>query len=99
MAELSQAAHRAKAARAAKSPAELINAASLPALLSEIPLIAARLAEMPKTSRNTYLKAMKGKSMGAAIKAHCSECMGWDRNEVRNCTAPACPLYPYRPFR
>ena len=31
-----------------------------------------------------------------AIRAHCLECMGWNYDEVRNCTDPICPLYPFR---
>lgn len=55
--------------------------------------------EMPPSCRSAYLKAMRGKSPAAAIKAQCLECVGWDRNEVRLCTCPACSLYPYRPFK
>ena len=33
-----------------------------------------------------------------AIKAFCWECVGWEWQEVNHCTAPACPLYPYRPI-
>jgi hypothetical protein len=57
-----------------------------------------RLAEMPKSARGTYLRAVGGRSPKAAIKAFCSECCGWQRVEVARCTAPACPLYGYRPF-
>ena len=32
---------------------------------------------------------------GAAIKAHCSECMGWE-SHPRDCTATQCALYPFR---
>lgn len=31
-----------------------------------------------------------------AIIEHCKECMGWNTAEVRRCTAPLCPLYPFR---
>lgn len=92
-------AHRIKAEFAAKSVAEQINAAMLPAVPSAIPSIVARMEEMPKTRRMTYLEAMKGKSKTAAIKAFCEMCVGWDRNEVRECTSPACPLYEYRPYK
>lgn len=30
-----------------------------------------------------------------AIAAMCTECLGWDDNP-RDCTAPMCPLFPYR---
>lgn len=35
----------------------------------------------------------------AAIKAFCCECVAFDIEEIRQCTAPACPLYRYRPFQ
>jgi hypothetical protein len=34
-----------------------------------------------------------------AIKFFCYECMGYQKSEVRNCTAPNCPLFPFRPLR
>ena len=58
-----------------------------------------RLSQMPPTCRNNYLKAVSGKSPAAGIKAFCMECVGWDRGEVAACTALACPLYAYRPFK
>ena len=58
-----------------------------------------RLEEMPTGCRMTYIRALKGKSMAAAIKAQCMECVGWIRDEVRQCSALACPLYPYRPYK
>lgn len=58
-----------------------------------------RLAEMPFSMRYRYLQAMTGKSLRAAVNSFCSECVGWVRDEVTKCTAPACPLYPYRPYQ
>lgn len=46
--------------------------------------------------RRVYERAMRGRSRRAAIEAFCAMCMGWDRQAVPGCTAPACPLYPYR---
>lgn len=31
-----------------------------------------------------------------AIRAFCIECMGGQVREVKDCTAPNCPLYPFR---
>lgn len=31
-----------------------------------------------------------------AIRAKCLECCGNSSNEVKLCTAPECPLWPYR---
>jgi len=58
-----------------------------------------RLKEIPKSYKNNYLKAMRGKSKSSAIKAFCLECMGWQRNEVKNCCSNECPLHPYRPYQ
>ena len=57
------------------------------------------LEQMPESCRRGYAKAMLGKSLSAAVKAHCLECVGWEREEVRRCTAPACPLFAYRPYK
>lgn len=64
------------------------------------PVVRKRLADMPDSARRGYLRAIQGKaSPRAAIKMFCTECCGWQRNEVRLCTAQACPLYAYRPFQ
>lgn len=62
--------------------------------------ILARFEEMPEICRKNYLKAMRGHSMAAGIKALCAFCLGWEeyRSGIRNCTDPACPLFPYRPY-
>jgi hypothetical protein len=57
-----------------------------------------RLAEMPQIYRKQYMKAVNRKSLRAAIKAHCLECCGWEREEVKLCTDTGCPLFQYRPF-
>lgn len=31
-----------------------------------------------------------------AIHYQCVECMGWSAQEVKECTDPHCPLYPFR---
>jgi len=31
-----------------------------------------------------------------AIRYHCLECVGFNKEEVERCTCPLCPLYPYR---
>ena len=60
-----------------------------------------RALEMPENCVRTYLRAIRGRSMRAAIKAFCCECMGWEdyHRGIRDCTSPACPLFPYRPFQ
>ncbi len=49
--------------------------------------------------RWNYDKALTGKSLKAAIKAHCLDCMCWERAEVRDCTVVSCSLWLYRPYR
>jgi hypothetical protein len=45
----------------------------------------------------TFQRAYAGNSLRAAVNAFCVECNGFDAAAVRECTAPACPLWPYRP--
>lgn len=60
--------------------------------------VAKRAALMPESMRAGYLRAATGNgSPRQAIRVHCYECMGYDRQEVLGCTALACPLYAYRP--
>ncbi len=33
------------------------------------------------------------------IKAFCLECNGWEEAAIRECCAPACPLYRLRPYQ
>lgn len=49
----------------------------------------------PQT-RKIYLRAMTGASRKDAMTAFCCSCMGYNPNEVKECTAPTCPLFPYR---
>ncbi len=61
--------------------------------------IAQRLRDIPKIYRRIYQQAVKGKSRKAAIHAFCLECCAWEKEEVRKCTSPECPLYVLRPYR
>ena len=47
----------------------------------------------------TFRRAYSGKSLRAAVNAGCCECMGLSAAEVKKCTAPACPFWPYRKGR
>ncbi len=63
-------------------------------------LVSKRLENTPKKLKNRYLSAALGKaSIRSAVRSFCLECIGWEREEVTKCTAYACPLYLYRPFR
>jgi len=55
------------------------------------------ISAIPISCRGNYNRAMTGRSMRAAIKSHCQMCMGWQPSLVPGCTAPDCPLFPYRP--
>lgn len=61
--------------------------------------VAERERRIPKLYKAQYRRAMAGKSRTAGVDAFCAMCVGWVNvaNEVRACTDPACPLYPYRP--
>jgi len=66
----------------------------------QTPSVMKRAEIMPVLYRAAYLRAVSGKaSPRSAIKAFCLECMGWQRIEVGNCTATACPLFAYRPYQ
>ena len=79
----------------AMSPEERLDDANLTLTTDERRHVIAKLHTMPKSSISRYLKARKGNSPATAIKAHCDECMGYNRADVEKCTAPACPLYIY----
>ena len=59
--------------------------------------IAEYRAAIPRRFRESYARAMGGKSRKAAVSAFCAECCGYEIREVFFCTSPECPLYPYRP--
>jgi hypothetical protein len=39
---------------------------------------------------------VKRLNRGKAIKAMCTECMGFGEAHPKDCTSPLCPLYPWR---
>lgn len=61
--------------------------------------IAERRKQMPRAYRATYNRAVKGRSLRAAVNAQCLECVCWQRKEVTLCTDLACPLYAVRPYQ
>lgn len=54
-------------------------------------------AEMPQRYRETYDRAMTGRSRKSAMRVFCAECCGYEIREVHCCSSPECPLFPYRP--
>ena len=89
----------AKARQAALSPLERVQNARLDLSPTQEAAVADRVSQMPETCRANYLRALRGKSLAAGVKAFCLECTGWNRQAARECTSPACPLHPYRPCR
>lgn len=61
--------------------------------------IEARRAQMPRSYRACYDKAVSGKSLRAAINSFCLECVCWQTIEIRLCTDKACPLWKVRPYQ
>lgn len=44
---------------------------------------------------NGNLKTFEGYGTSLAIRAFCTECMGWE-TDPRECTSDQCPLFPFR---
>lgn len=71
------------------------------------PLELARLADKGKPQSNPLLKFAEKPTRAYAIRAKCAECMGCTkesinpgfRKMIRDCTAPACPLFQFRPYQ
>lgn len=61
--------------------------------------IAERRAQIPRSYRATYDKAVIGKSLRAAINSFCLECCAYQNDEVRNCSDLGCPLWAVRPYQ
>jgi len=61
---------------------------------------AAKLADVKKFAPkflSRFQRAYSGRSLRCAVDSFCAECMGYEVSEIAHCTAPACPLYSYRP--
>ena len=46
--------------------------------------------------RDGNLVEIKGYRKAIAIRKFCMECLGYSWAEVQRCTAPLCPLFPFR---
>jgi hypothetical protein len=60
---------------------------------------AERLASVPARYRKLHRRAWAGKSLRAAVSCFCLECIGYLPDEVRRCSAFACPLFSVRPHQ
>ena len=58
-----------------------------------------RRAQMPRSYRAVYDRAVKGRSLRAAINSFCLECVCWQIEEIRNCTDLGCPHFSLRPYQ
>ena len=58
------------------------------------------VSDAPESVKNTLTEAFSGSaSPRKAIKAQCLVCVGYSREDIRNCTGYSCPLWAYRPFQ
>ena len=58
------------------------------------------LRHTPESAKGCLKRAFSGSGGRAnAIKAMCLTCVGYDRQEIKNCTGYGCPLWAYRPFQ
>ena len=60
--------------------------------------IVERRAQIPRSYRAVYDKAIKGRSLRAAINSFCLECCHFQIEDIRNCTDLGCPLCAVRPY-
>lgn len=59
-----------------------------------------RLQDAPVSCQGILERAYEGKaSPRAAIKAFCLQCVGYQRQDVTECSAQAYPLWRYRPYQ
>jgi hypothetical protein len=61
--------------------------------------IVKKLEDIPKIYRGIYIQAIEKMSRKAAIHAFCLECCAWQKEEIRKCTSPECPLFALRPYQ
>jgi len=57
------------------------------------------IAQYAPRSLGVFRDAYRGKSRKSGIKAFCIECNGFESGAIADCTANACPLWEYRPYR
>lgn len=63
---------------------------------------AKRAMGVPESRKKLFLRSLSGDcSPRSAIKAFCQSCVGYEDlpRAVKECTADACPLFAYRPYR
>ena len=48
--------------------------------------------------RKVWDRAIKKRSLAAAVKSKCLDCSCWQSVEIKNCQCVACPLFEVRPY-
>lgn len=62
--------------------------------------VAKIVAEAPESARGILRRAFDGDGgRQNAIRAMCLACVGFRREDVRDCTGYSCPLWAWRPYR
>jgi hypothetical protein len=80
----------------AKNPKALLDAANLDLDDRARAMVLARLGRMPQSCRNTYLRAMSGRSSRTGIRAFCQMCQGHQRGPGCTIAPQPGPQYPRR---
>jgi hypothetical protein len=58
-----------------------------------------RVLQPRRFTEGSLEAAFKSRSLAAACKAQCLECVGFDRKAITECAAYACPLWNVRPYQ
>ena len=57
------------------------------------------VSEAPVSYKRIFERAYTTNRKSIAIKAFCLRCVGYLKNEVRDCSATGCPLWTHRPYQ
>ena len=57
------------------------------------------MLNVQESLQGVFRRAYSGKSRKAGMDAYCYQCIGFEREEIRHCTAPECGLWEYRPIQ
>jgi hypothetical protein len=66
---------------------------------NSVHLMKERVIDHGKQSLLPLVDKIEEGNIRACIKLHCLECMGYDRESVRECTSPACQFHWIRPYQ
>ncbi len=57
------------------------------------------MPNVPRALFGVFQRAESGGSRKAGMDAYCWQCVGFEQEEVRRCSAPECPLWAWRPVK